>query len=147
MEPILSLNKTLLLVPVLLAVAVAGCGSSKKDNKVSASTPAPAKTTAAPAAPAAGATKVALSADPSKIAFNTKTLSAKAGNVTVAMTNPSGIPHAIAVEGNGVDKDGKTVTKGGVSSVTADLKPGKYTFYCPVDDHEGMGMKGTLTVK
>jgi uncharacterized cupredoxin-like copper-binding protein len=39
------------------------------------------------------------------------------------------------------------VTKGGVSSVTADLKPGKYTFYCPVDDHESEGMKGVLTVK
>jgi plastocyanin len=143
----LQLNRTLLLVPVALAVAVAGCGSSKNDNKVSASTPAPAKTTAAPAASTGGATKVALAADPSKLAFNKKVLAAKAGNVTIAMANPSGVPHAIAIEGNGVDKDGKTVTKGGVSTVTADLKPGKYSFYCPVDGHEAAGMKGVLTVK
>lgn len=62
------------------------------------------------------------------------------------MANPSGIPHAIAVEGNGVDKDGKTVTQGGNSTVTVDLKPGKYTFYCPVDGHKAAGMQGTLTV-
>ena len=63
------------------------------------------------------------------------------------MSNPASIPHAIAVEGNGVDKDGKPVGQGGTSTVTVDLKPGKYEFYCPVDSHKQAGMKGTLTVK
>ena len=63
------------------------------------------------------------------------------------MDNPSDVPHAVAVEGNGVDKDGQTVTKGGKSTVTVDLKPGKYEFYCPVDGHKAAGMKGTLTVQ
>ena len=62
------------------------------------------------------------------------------------MANPSGIPHAIAVEGKGVDVDGKTVQKGGTSTATATLKPGKYEFYCPVDGHKAAGMQGTLTV-
>ena len=62
------------------------------------------------------------------------------------MDNPSSLPHAIAVEGNGVDKDGQTVQKGGKSTITVDLKPGKYTFYCPVDGHRAAGMEGTLTV-
>jgi plastocyanin len=143
----MSLKRTLLLAPVAAALVAAGCGSSNNNDKVSASTPA--KTASTPAAPASGgaASKVALSADPSKLAFNTKTLSAKAGTVTLVMKNPSGVPHAVAVEGHGVDKDGKTVTAGGTSTVTADLKPGTYTFYCPVDGHEAAGMKGTLTVK
>jgi uncharacterized cupredoxin-like copper-binding protein len=51
------------------------------------------------------------------------------------------------VEGNGVDKDGPTADAGATSSVTVDLKAGKYEFYCPVDGHEQAGMKGTLTVK
>ena len=63
------------------------------------------------------------------------------------MNNPAPVPHAIAIEGNGVDMDGKTVTKGGTSTVTADLKPGTYEFYCPVPGHKEAGMKGTLTVK
>jgi uncharacterized cupredoxin-like copper-binding protein len=43
--------------------------------------------------------------------------------------------------------DGNTVSKGGVSTVSANLKPGKYEFYCPVDGHKQAGMKGTLTIK
>jgi hypothetical protein len=57
-----------------------------------------------------GAHAVKLSADPSgALKFNTKTLSAKAGAVTIAMHNPAPLQRGIAVEGNGVDKDGKIV--------------------------------------
>ena len=63
------------------------------------------------------------------------------------MTNPSSMPHDIALEGNGVDVVGKVVTDGGVSTVSANLQPGTYTFFCSVDSHEDAGMKGTLTVK
>jgi uncharacterized cupredoxin-like copper-binding protein len=31
--------------------------------------------------------------------------------------------------------------------VSADLKPGTYTFLCTVDGHAAAGMKGTLTVQ
>jgi uncharacterized cupredoxin-like copper-binding protein len=65
------------------------------------------------------------------------------------MMNPngSGIPHGIAVQGNGVDKDGKPAAPGRTSTVSAALKKGTYTFYCPVDGHRAAGMKGTLTVR
>jgi plastocyanin len=87
-----------------------------------------------------------LSASKSSLKFNTKSLTAKHGKVTLKMANPSAFPHAVAVEGHGVDKDGNTVNKGGTSTVTVTLKKGKYTFYCPVDGHRKAGMKGTLTV-
>ena len=89
---------------------------------------------------------VNLSASKTKLAFNHKTLKAKHGTVTLVMANPSSFPHAIAVEGHGVDKDGKTVKKGGTSRVTVKLKKGTYTFYCPVDGHKAAGMKGKLIV-
>jgi hypothetical protein len=75
-------------------------------------------------------------------------LTAKAGTVTVEMKNPagSGVPHGIAVEGHGVDQDGKIVQPGGTSTDTLTLKPGTYKFYCPVKGHEAAGMKGTLVV-
>ena len=92
------------------------------------------------------ATTVNLRASKTKIAFNHKTLTAKHGKVTLVMANPSGLPHAIAVEGHGIDKDGKTVKKGGTSRVTVTLKKGTYTFYCPVDGHKAAGMKGKLIV-
>ena len=104
-----------------------------------------AATQIASARPAA--TTLSLSADSSgKLKFNKTSLSAKAGKVTLKMANPSNLPHAVGVSGKGVDKDGKTVRKGGTSTVTLTLKKGKYSFYCPVDGHKAAGMKGTLTV-
>lgn len=139
------------LIAAVAALALAGCGSSNKESTAK-STPAATATATATSAPASsgssgGGETVKLSADPSALKFDKSTLTAKAGTVTLSMANPAGIPHAIAVEGNGVDKDGKTVQKGGTSTVTAKLKPGKYQFYCPVDGHKAAGMKGTLTVK
>ena len=63
------------------------------------------------------------------------------------MSNPSQVPHAVAIKGNGVDVDGKTVGNGETSTASTDLKAGTYTFYCPVPGHEEAGMKGKLTVK
>jgi plastocyanin len=91
-------------------------------------------------------TTVSLSASKSKLAFNKKTIRAKKGSVTLVMANPSGLPHAVAVKGHGLNKKGKTVNKGGTSRVTVTLKKGTYTFYCPVDGHEAGGMKGKVIV-
>ena len=134
--------------PLAAGVLMAGCGGS--DNSSSSSAPAKVKSTAtqAKANNAAGnSSTLSLSADPSgALKFNKKVLSTKSGAVTINMSNPSSVPHGIAVEGNGVDKDGQTVTSGGASTVSVTLKPGKYTFYCPVDSHKQQGMEGTLTV-
>ena len=87
-----------------------------------------------------------LRASKTKLAFNHKTLTARHGSVTLVMSNPSGLAHAIAVKGHGLNKKGKTVSKGGTSRVTVTLKKGTYTFYCPVDGHAAAGMKGKLVV-
>ena len=55
------------------------------------------------------------------------------------------MPHAVEVEGNGVEQETKTVT-GANADMTVDLEAGKYEFYCPVDGHKDAGMKGTLTL-
>ena len=136
-------------VPLSAGVLVAGCGSSDKKDTTAAQAPKNTKTAAKSASPAAGGktSNLTLSADPSgALKFTVKQLKANAGTVTLTMTNPSDVPHAIAVEGNGVDKDGETVQPGGTSTVTATLKPGTYSYYCPVPGHEAGGMKGTLTV-
>jgi plastocyanin len=73
--------------------------------------------------------------------------SAKPGKVTVKSVNKSSVPHNIAVQGAGVMQAGSVVSGGATSMVSADLKPGTYTFLCTVPGHEQAGMKGTLTVK
>jgi plastocyanin len=135
------------------ALAMAGCGggssgSSSTATGAKAPTTTPSPSTSGGAAPSGAGQTLSLSADPSgQLAFDKKTLTAKAGGVTLKMANPSQLPHGIAVEGNGVDKDGKVVQHGGTSLVSVKLKPGKYEFYCPVPGHKQAGMKGTLTVQ
>jgi plastocyanin len=95
----------------------------------------------------AGSTTLKLAAAPTKLAYNKKTLKAKAGKVTIVMTNTSAIfQHNVAIKGKGVKKVGKVVGKGAQSKVTVTLKPGTYTFYCTVPGHQAAGMKGKLVV-
>lgn len=144
------------LCAAVAAFAVAGCGSDSSSNSdTSSSGGATSDTTAqkpastpAPAPSGGASSNLQLAADSSgQLKFDKTTLDAKAGNVTITMDNPAPVPHAIAIEGNGVGKNGSTVGMGGKSTVTVSLKAGTYTFYCPVDGHKAAGMKGTLTVK
>jgi len=148
-------------------VLAAGCGSSGSSGGTSSSTGtssagggaygggAPAKTTtstsSSTAATAGARTALTLAAQESNgLSFDKKTLAAKAGTVTITMDNPSAdsLPHAIAVEGpGGVSKSGATAQPGSTSKVSLALKPGKYTFFCPVPGHRAAGMEGTLTVR
>ena len=85
----------------IAALAVAGCGGSD-DN-------AQATPHQSSSAASGGGQVLNLSANPSgALEFSPMSLSAKAGKVTFVMKNPSssGLEHGIAVEGNGVDKDG-----------------------------------------
>lgn len=151
-----------LLPPVLAAgiaaAALAGCGSSRSNSSsTSASTPASGSSgggynegTSPAKAPAASGQQLKLSADEDGgLYFKPKKLKGKAGAVSLVMMNPktTGKQHGIAVEGNGVDKDGPIVAAGSTSTVTVTLKPGTYTFYCPVAAHKKAGMKGVLTVQ
>jgi plastocyanin len=98
-------------------------------------------------APAGSGTRIALSADPGGAPeFDKTSLSAKPGTVTIAFDNPSEVPHAVDVEGSGVEEASETVTDAS-TKLTLDLKEGEYEFYCPVGNHEQQGMKGTLTVR
>jgi uncharacterized cupredoxin-like copper-binding protein len=99
---------------------------------------------------AGGGARIALAADPSGAwKFDKDRLDAKAGRVTIDFDNPSSAnaEHAVEVEGNGVEEESKTIDPGQKTKLTVDLRPGTYTYYCPVDGHEQAGMKGTLTVK
>ena len=137
------------------AIPIAGCGGDDDDGSsgggASTSTSSGGETnTEASGGGASGggaAQTLKIAADPSgALKFDKSSLTAKAGKVTIVMDNPSDLPHAVEIEGNGVEAKGATVTKGGVSKASADVKAGKYEFYCPVDGHKQAGMEGTLTV-
>jgi plastocyanin len=140
----------------LLALVAASCGDDDDDDgggsNGAATTTEEQATEEQPTedsggAAAGGATTLKLVADPGgALKFDKTELTAKAGKVTVVMDNPSDVPHAVEVEGNGVEEVTETLT-GGSSELTADLQPGEYRFYCPVGNHADAGMEGTLTVE
>ena len=144
----------LILAAVLasLALVAVGCGGDDSDDGGSSDNSSGAQGNGAETSESSGggggggATKLTLTADPSGAPkFDKTELTAKPGKVTIVMDNPSDVPHAVEVEGGGVEEETKTLTKG-TADVTVDLKAGKYEFYCPVDGHKDAGMEGTLTV-
>jgi plastocyanin len=81
-------------------------------------------------------------------AFVPRTLTAPAGEITIAFTNPSSTPHDLAIAGGGVRAGPTTSVSGGYAAeLTVDLPPGTYTYFCTMPGHRQAGMTGTLTVR
>ena len=137
----------------LAAVALVACGGGGDDNSSTAtSTPGGAAKgggTKGPAASGGGST-LKLAADPSgALAYDTKSLSAKAGNVTIDFTNDAPISHDVSVEDSSGQDLGTSdlISKSSTTLDLSNLKPGSYTFFYTVPGHREGGMEGTLTVK
>jgi plastocyanin len=135
--------KRLSIFGVAALLALAGCGGDDDNGSSNTATSGGASTTSGGGG--GGGQQLTLEADQSQLKFSTNKLTAKAGKVTITMTNPSPLQHDIAIKG-GASGKGDVVGQGGKSTVTIDLKPGKYTFYCSVDGHEAAGMNGELDV-
>jgi plastocyanin len=141
-------------------LALAGCGSSSSSTSSSASAPASAATTpttsssttsSAPAAApsSAGAEqKLSLTANPEgQLKYDTTSLTAKAGKVSIDFTNMAPEDHNVTIASSSGAVAGSTPTfQGGSKTLTLNLKPGTYKFYCTVPGHRQAGMEGTLTV-
>jgi plastocyanin len=139
---------------VVAAIALVACGGSDNNSTSTAATTTSGGGGKANAAGGGGGgggggSTLKISADPSgAFKFDTTSLSAKAGSDTFDFTNDSPIDHNFTIETSGGDEVAATPTfAGGTKSVTADLKPGTYTFLCTIPGHAEGGMKGTLTVK
>jgi plastocyanin len=134
------------LIGLLLVAGVltaAGCGD---DDSSGSSGSSGGTGTESSGTGGGGGETLTVTADPGgAISWDKDKLNAKAGKVTLKIVNDSDVPHAIEVEGNGVEEETDTVTKSD-AEVTVDLKPGTYEYYCPVSNHRET-MKGTLTVQ
>ncbi len=121
-----------LLLAVLLAVLVvplAACGGDEGENG---------------ATDAAAAQTIQISA--TDFQFEPADITADAGEISFELTNDGESPHALEIEGNGVEEVSDTIDPGASTTLTVELDEGTYEIYCPVGDHEDRGMVGTLTV-
>jgi plastocyanin len=123
------------IVCVLLVAAMlplAACGSD--DNGDGATTAA-----------AAGET---IEVSATEFAFDPPTIELdQAGEYTFRLTNDGGAPHALEIEGAGIEEAATdTIGPGETAELTVELQDGEFEMYCPVDGHRDQGMEGTLVV-
>jgi len=138
----------LLAVFAIAPLGLVACGGGS-DDESSSTASSTSSTTSTSASGGGGGGGGALSADSSAIAYDTDSLSASAGAVTIDFDNPSGIGHDVCLESSSGGEIGcsDVITDGSTTLDAGDLKAGDYTFFCSVDSHRDQGMEGTLTVK
>jgi plastocyanin len=93
-----------------------------------------------------GAGKLSESMTDFKFSEANPSVKAKNGSITVSLSNDGGTSHAMEIEGPKEFKS-KVISPGQKTTLTAKLKPGTYEFYCPVDSHKQLGMKGKITIQ
>ena len=141
---VLSRRGVLVCGAAAVAVALAACGASGPPATISSSS------SAAPSIAVEKHGALAFTAAAGGgLAYTVKTATATAGHVTISMSNTSGVQHNVAIQTgtNGPVLGATPIESNGTHSITLDLKPGTYTFFCQVPGHRQAGMLGTLTVK
>jgi uncharacterized cupredoxin-like copper-binding protein len=135
---------TAVLLPTLILAA--GCGS-KKNTASNPAAPATPTTASTPAASGAGAVTVG----ETEYKLTPANATVSAGPVTITVKNNGTIAHALSIDRGapgGGDAKSATIQPGASTTLTANLTAGKtYTWYCPIDSHRKLGMKGKITVQ
>ena len=70
----------------------------------------------------------------------------KAGKYSFEVQNQGKVPHNLVVKGAGVDEATSDLAPGISESLTVELKPGSYEFYCSIPGHKQLGMDQKVTV-
>jgi phosphohistidine phosphatase SixA/plastocyanin len=75
-------------------------------------------------------------------------LTVPTGEVEITVKNGGTMPHALEIEGQGMEKELEPIKVGGTSKLRLNLPPGSYELYCPIGDgaHEQMGMIAHIEV-
>jgi plastocyanin len=132
---------------VALTITMAVVTASKPPKEAEAAAPATAGPAGQPPPPGGAAPAVAIAADPSgQLSYDKKSLTAKAGAVKIDFTNDSPVAHNVTIQQGSKNVTATATITQSKASVTAQLKPGTYTFFCSVDAHRQAGMVGTLKV-
>jgi uncharacterized cupredoxin-like copper-binding protein len=137
----------LIAIGAAFAVPIAGCGGGD-DSSTSADTNTGEATQASGSGGEGGGAGGTVEMTAVDYKFNPSDQSVKSGEVTFNLKNDGQAPHSLEIEDvNGQDQEIEgDVGPGQSGTLKVNLPPGKYEFYCPVDDHKEMGMEGEITV-
>lgn len=133
--------------------ALTGCSADSAGDSGAATTSAGAASSSAaesdPAAPSSAdaAEAQTVTATEGEMFIELSEDSFSAGTYTIEVTNDGSGTHDFVVERDGNDVAGTdSIGPGSSASLTVDLEPGEYVFYCSVGNHRAMGMEVTVTV-
>jgi plastocyanin len=113
-------------------LAMAGCGEKRETTTGGASGSGPA---------------AALTVSETEFKLSPGTLDVhNTGVATVTVKNEGATAHALVIEGPAGETKTGTIPPGRTATLKADLKPGTYQMYCPIDGHRDKGMKGQVKV-
>jgi plastocyanin len=132
-----------------LSLGIAACG----DDEEPATTPVTTETkTVVPTvtqtvAPPLGTSSLSVSL--TEFALSPANPTIEPSKLTINAKNNGSVAHSVQVNGpNGAVTLPSPLDPGESGKLTVKLaKPGKYVWFCPIDNHRDMGMKGTITVK
>ena len=130
-----------------LAIAAGGCGGDDNEG-TTAGTPPSAGNGGGKPATGGGAAPSQVNVSETDYKLDPADPTVKAGTVTFNVTNDGQVTHSLEVEGPGEESElDQDLAPGQSGTLKVDLSnPGTYEWYCPVDDHKGLGMKGEITV-
>lgn len=117
----------------IAGLALVACGDDEED------TTAPADTGAREPVATVDVTEVDFAIQPEEADV------AETGLVEFNVANEGETAHSLAIESD-PEAVSDTIQPGQSTTFTAELEPGEYRWYCPIADHEQLGMVGTLTV-
>ncbi|MGH2962653.1 MAG: plastocyanin/azurin family copper-binding protein [Solirubrobacterales bacterium] len=130
------------ILAVAASIGLAACGGDDDDEDTAAETTETTEETAA-----GGGETVDVSATDFK--FDPSDPSVAPGEVTFNVSNDGEAPHNLEVEGpTGGAELPEDLQAGDSGEFSVDLsEPGSYRFYCPVGNHEDLGMVGEVKVE
>ncbi len=103
--------------------------------------------TPAASGPAASVPAGTILVTASEYTFSPSALTAPAGSVTFRVTNAGNETHEFEIfEGETVVDEVEDIVPGITRDLTVTMEPGEYTLICALNGHDGLGMKGTLTI-
>lgn len=122
--PLCSRRAGLAALAVAFALAVAGCGEESSSGEAVATV---------------DVSETDFALEPTDATVD------ESGAIEFAVTNDGQTVHSLEIEAD-TEAVSDTIDPGQSITFTAELEPGEYKWYCPIADHEQLGMVGTLTV-